>query len=98
MPAVTVSMPTGALAFADAEAKSASISRSAWLTRLVLTAELAAEGRADEPLPVVQQRQMVEQSERVKCPACDNLVPPAWIGKPHKVAGKACGVPVEVEA
>lgn len=36
--------------------------------------------------------------DRVPCPRCDALVPPAWIETDHKVGGRVCRVPRTVQA
>lgn len=100
MPAVTVSMPADVLSYADQRAAADGVSRSAWLVRLVLTAQYAEEPGPNQrpvpaptPAPVPPPRRDVaphEVQERVPCPQCDNPVPPHFIGKPHRIYGRLC--------
>lgn len=101
MPAFTVSMPADALAYAERRADDDGISRSAWLTRLVLTAQLADESSdaispprpppaAARPVATPTPSLPVESAERVPCPRCDNPVPKHQVGKTHKFYGRLC--------
>lgn len=88
MPAVSISLPASVLTFVDAEAKKQGISRSAWLTRLLMVAQTAEEVRVkhDEP-----------KEPEGTCPDCGEVVPEKWLGKPHNF-GTKCPPAPEAEA